>query len=99
MEASTLDWLVTLLAVHVLWLGGVIYLFRGAPCWMQRISVALLVLAFIAFCAAYVAALCRIEGWWFFLAVGGTIEHIAVMLYVFRIVWQGEHGHADRTSA
>lgn len=99
MEASTLDWLVTLLAVHVLWLVGVIHLFKGAPCWMQRISVGLLVLAFALFCAAYIAAICRLERWWLFLAMGAAIEHLAVMLYVFRIWWQGDHGHANRASA
>lgn len=100
MEASTLDWLITLLAVHLLALFGVIYMLRGAPCWMQRMSIALLVVAFFFFCVAYVAALARVENWWAFLVIGATVEHLAVLLYVFRIIWQGSgHGHADRAVA
>lgn len=99
MEASTLDWLFTLLAVHVVGLVIAIRLFWGAPCWMQKLSVALLILAFAVYCAAYGAALARLEAWWLLLAVAAAVEHLAVMLYVFRIWWQGDHGHADRAGA
>lgn len=100
MEASTLDWLITLLAVHVLALAGVIHMFRGAPCWMQRMAIGLLIVAFILFCVAYIAALAHVDNWWAFLVVAAVLEHHAVLLYVFRIVWQGSgHGYADRTAA
>lgn len=91
MEASTLDWLITLLALHVIALAVVIHLFKGAPCWMRRVSVGLLVLAFAIFCAAYIAALARqYQWWWGLLLLGFAIEHMAVLLELFRVWWQTE---------
>lgn len=90
MEFATLDWLITLLSVHIIALAGTIYLYRGAPCWMQKLSIAILILSFIVCCAAYIAALARVESWWGFLVVAAALEHLAVLLYVFRVWWQGE---------
>lgn len=90
MEASTLDWLITLLALHIVALVGAIHLFKGAPCWMQKVSIFLLGLSFITCCAAYIAAIARVEYWWGFLIIAAALEHAAVLLYVFRVWWQGE---------
>lgn len=99
MDASTLDWLITLLAVHVVGLAGLIALFRGAPCWMQRLAVIGLILAFIVFCVAYMAALCDVERWYHILLIGFVLEHLAVLVYIFRINWQrGHDGNADRAA-
>lgn len=98
-EGSTLEWLLTLLAVHAVALLGVIVLFKGAPCWMQKVAMGLLIAAFIVFCIAYVAALARIDYWWAFLAIAAALEHVAVLIYVFRVWWQrGGHG-TDRLSS
>jgi lysylphosphatidylglycerol synthetase-like protein (DUF2156 family) len=90
MEQIEIDWLVTLFIVHVLGLAATISLFRGAPGWMQRISVILLIAGFSCFCAAYMAAIVKVPYWWEFAILAGVYEHLAVLIYVFRIWWQRE---------
>lgn len=90
MGTTELDWLVTLFAVHFLALVAVLYIFKGAPCWMQRVSLILLILAFMGFCGGYLAALMRLPYWWTVLAVAAVMEHFAVLIYVFRVWWQTE---------
>jgi hypothetical protein len=90
MEHIEIDWLVTLFAVHFLGLTAAIYLWRDAPCWLQRISVALLVVSFGFFCSAYIAAILKFAPWWNLLIIAGVFEHLAVLVYVFRIWWQTE---------
>lgn len=79
---------VALLIVHLLYLVGVIMLYRSAPCWMQKVALfglgtAMALLAF-GFGAAALAL------WWnwqvIMLALG--VEHLAVMVYIFRLIYQ-----------
>ena len=99
MDASTIEWLVTLLATHLLAFAGVIFLYRGAPCWMQKVAMGLLIGAYAVFCLAYIAALSRVENWHHILLLAFALEHIAVMVYVFRVWWQGSHGNPHRAVA
>jgi hypothetical protein len=86
---STLEWELTLLAMHVLMLIGVVAMIRGAPCWLQRTALTLLGGAAVVFCVAYAAALANVASWQYMLLVAFVLEHIAVLIYVFRINWQG----------
>lgn len=90
MDYTSMEWLVTLFSVHFLGLVTVLYLLKGAPCWLQRLSIMLLILAFVVFCAAYFSAILRWDEWWRLLIVAGVFEHLAVLVYVFRMWWQIE---------
>jgi hypothetical protein len=90
MDYITMDVYITLLTVHVIALAIAIYLWRDAPCWMQKVCMLLLALSFVACCAAFVGALSHVRGWRGFLLLAAALEHLAVLLYVFRIWWQGE---------
>lgn len=99
MDASTIEWLITLLAVHVAALVGVVVMYNGAPCWLQKMAVGLLIIAFLFFCAAYIAALARVDRWYFILLIAFVLEHLAVLVYVFRVLWQRNHGNRHRATA
>jgi hypothetical protein len=49
-----------------------------------------MIVAFIFFCAAYMGALLRVEQWWAMLVLAAVFEHLAVLIYVFRVWWQTE---------
>lgn len=83
-----MTWLLTLLAVHVLATVGFAVLYRSAPCWMQKLVVAGLVLAMVLFTVAYGLQLAD-EWYWVQVGMlGFVIEHLAVLLYVFRLIHQ-----------
>lgn len=90
MENFSNDLLIALLGMHVIALVIAIYMYRDAPCWIQKLCMVLLALSFTACCAAYIAALVGTSYWWGFLLVAAAFEHTAVLLYVFRLWWQGE---------
>jgi p-aminobenzoyl-glutamate transporter AbgT len=83
------DWNITMLAIHLVALVLAALLYTRAPCWLQRLVVAGLAIAFAVISLAYVLALRGVDSWWHVLLVGFALEHAAVLLYVFRIVWQG----------
>lgn len=96
-----MGWHLALLAVHFVLLVMVIMLYRCAPCWMQRLVVVGLGLAFFVMCIAFAIALSS-HAWWIYVyALGLALEHVAVSLYVFRVVWQGiaSHGHQHAPAA
>lgn len=100
MEAFSLDWLLTLLMFHVVLLAGVIGLFKGGPCWLQKSAIGFLILSGIFFCLAYIAALFGVENWYYILLIAFVLEHLGVSVYVFRVYWKpARHGNADRAAA
>lgn len=81
-------WNLTLLVVHLLALAGFVFLYKAAPCWMQKVCI-------VGFCIAM--AVCSIgfgfgvagQWWhWHIVMLGLAIEHVAVLLYVFRLIYQ-----------
>jgi hypothetical protein len=82
-------WHLTLLAVHIAALVGAGYLYRSAPCWMQKLTVLGIVVAMLVISVAYALAVLDVWGWWLVVVVGLSIEHLAVLLYVFRLIYKG----------
>lgn len=97
-DAFTLDWLLTLLMFHVVLLAGVIGLFKGAPCWLQKLAVVFLIASAVVFCLAYMAALFGVARWYYILLIAFVLEHLGVVVYVFRVYWKPAHGNADRAA-
>lgn len=87
-----MEWNVALLAVHVIALIFAVLLIFRAPCWMQGLAMTGFAGAFAVVCLAYSLGIARVEGWELVLFVGYMLEHFAVLLYVFRMVWQGGLG-------
>ena len=88
-----MDWLVTLVAVHVLAVIGAAALFWRAPCWMQKLSIFGFTVALGVIAMGYVALLGERLGLeWLgggnMIGLGLVIEHIAVLLYVFRMYYR-----------
>lgn len=86
-------WNVMLLTIHLFALTGFVYLYRTAPCWMQRLVMAGMVAATVLIAASYlIDAIGSVESeWWggmYIRTVAYAIEHIAILLYVFRLVYQ-----------
>lgn len=81
-------WNLTLLLVHLAALAGFIHLYKSAPCWMQKVSVAGFVLAMGTMSAAFTLAILDVWGHWHVVLLGLAIEHLAVLVYVFRLIYQ-----------
>lgn len=81
------DWYASMLLLNLLALGGTTYLYRRAPCWIQK----LVVLGFIVsdlFLVASCVGILSAE-WWALYAerAGYALEHAAVVLQVFRLIF------------
>lgn len=88
-------WLLTLLIVHILATIGAFVMLRTAPCWMQKLAMFGIAMAMAIFTLAYfvalVGAINPALGWWgewHIALVAAGIEHIAVLLIIFRLVYQ-----------
>lgn len=84
-----------LLVVHLALIAAVVRLYRSAPCWMQKCVVAGLGMAAFCICAGYLVGFLDGEEYsltWLvskeFISLGYKIEHIAVLIYVFRLAHQ-----------
>lgn len=87
MMSADAQWNVTMLFIHAFACFGFARLFEQAPCWMQKVVVALLSFGMLAFAFGDLATLAW--GWDHWLTrVGQALEHIAVLLYVFRLNFQ-----------
>lgn len=82
-------WELTLFFVHLAALAGCLVLYGKAPCWMQKLVVFGLGLAMTCLTIAYGGALFSAWWWWYLALAGFALEHTAVLLYVFRIIYQG----------
>jgi hypothetical protein len=64
------------------------FLYRNAPCWMQKVVVGLLFSSVLVLVYVYVDALTGARAHWMVKRAALEIEHIAVLLYVFRLIHQ-----------
>lgn len=78
-------WHVTMLFVHICALGALAALYRHSPDSLQRLVIALLVVSSAVFLAASAAALSGYWLHWQITRLAHELEHIAVLLYVFRL--------------
>ena len=90
-----MDWAVTLLAIHIFGLLGCLLIYHKAPCWMQKVVVGFLGVGMLVMAGGYAAAIGEMAGFgwwgsWNFFTLGLVIEHIGVLLLVFRLNYQ-EH--------
>jgi hypothetical protein len=79
----------TMLIVHLAALVLFISLYKRAPCWMQKIAVVGWSLAMLAISIGYAMSMFDAWGSWYVLLLGQRVEHLAVLLYAFRLVYQG----------
>ena len=82
-------WNMTMLSIHLLAALACGFLYRLAPCWTQKIVIGLLVMGMLVFAGGDAFAS---RGWifeqYYMRMTGAALEHIAVLLYVFRLVYQ-----------
>lgn len=83
-----MEWNLTMFAVHLIALVFAVMLYGAAPCWMQRAVMFGLALAAGLVAGAYGAVIAGVERGQELRELGLAVEHIAVLLYLFRIVWQ-----------
>ena len=90
-----LNWAITFLAIHLVFAAACFWLYKAAPCWMQKLSVfglgaALATMSLGYFILVVSTAFPSTEWWgsWHVIMLGLVIEHIAVLLYVFRLTYQ-----------
>ncbi len=83
-----MSWLYTMIAVHVFATIGFVILYRAAPCWMQKLVIFGLIVAMVLVTAAYGLQFLGVEYWAQVGVLGLVIEHLAVLLYVFRLIHQ-----------
>ena len=81
-------WNGSLLIINMLALAGLVSLFWRAPCWMQKLVVGLLAVGCVFIAGSFMWALFDAENHWRVRQVGYALEHIAVLLYVFRLIFQ-----------
>lgn len=88
MSGAPMIWNITMLVVHLAALAGFLFLYREAPCWMQRLAIAGFALA-MAICSIGFGVGLAGEWWyWHIVMLGLAIEHFSVLLYVFRLIYQ-----------
>lgn len=79
-------WDVTMLTMHVAMVVIGWLLVRGAPCWMQQLAIGMVILGMVIAVFAFGFALAgHPEYHWPFFIVALVIEHLAVMLWLFRL--------------
>lgn len=78
----------TMFAVHLLALWGCVRLYKAAPCWMQKLFMAMLASAMLIISIFYVLALFDDE-YRVIVRLASAIEHIGVLIYIFRLNVQG----------
>ena len=81
-------WDLTLLIVNVAALVCAIGLFRRAPCAIQKTAIGLVVVAMLIHSAALMFMLYGVEGAWRVRRVAGILEHLGVLLIVFRLSYK-----------
>ena len=92
-------WNATMLAIHLigLWACGVLY--RLAPCWMQKGVIGIIALAMFALATSNGFAIFGEEFARYYLAqLGLALEHLGVLLYVFRLLYQAPWVTSSRPS-
>ena len=80
-----MTWSLTMLVVHLAVLGALLTLLRGGPDALQSIVVGLLLAAQAALVYHYLAEAISLPTHWQVKAISYSVEHIGVLLYVFRL--------------
>lgn len=83
-----MTWNLTLLVVHLLALSGSILLYRRAPCWMQKLVMVGFAFGMGISSLGYVLALSNWWGHWYVISGGWAFSHGAVLLLIFRLIFQ-----------
>lgn len=82
-------WNATLLLVHLTALVGAVMLYKHAPCWMQKLTMALFIAALSVGSLAFSLAFAGYDHMrWPIFLVALAIEHLGVLLLVFRLIYQ-----------
>lgn len=81
-------WNLTFLLVHLLALYAFGALYRRAPCWQQRLVMMGLIFAMLTLSISCAFSINGYQAGWHIFILGLTIEHIAVLLYAFRLVYR-----------
>lgn len=92
-------WHITLLLVNVAALIGLEILYRQAPCWIQKLTIGGLIVAMAIVSVSYALAINDVWGWWLVLGIGLSIEHLAVLIYVFRLLYKGNQWKQSSASS
>lgn len=93
-------WSLIWMLLHLSAAIALVCLYRYAPCWMQRTVVTGLALTMFIFMGADVLTLAGGDDYHLY-RVAYALEHLAVLLYVFRLMYQRgiEHGRHPKPSA
>lgn len=78
-------WLFTAIAIHACVIVALVILYRNAPDWLQKIVIGLLVVAMSIFLGMEIGELFDNYTHWAVRKYAHLIEHIAIVLYVFRL--------------
>lgn len=79
-------WTLTMFLVHLAAFVGFGALLRNAPCWMQKVAVAIFIGAELLISLSYALALNQVSGSEHLLRLGFAVEHLAVLLWVARVL-------------
>lgn len=83
-------WDVTMLLVHLVLAWAAVFLYRQAPCWMQKLVMSGFATAMLVCAVSFVFALCGMpEARWPVFFLGLLLGHITSMVYLFRLLFQG----------
>lgn len=86
LDANPFIWTVTLVVLHILVAYSCAYLFCTAPDWVQKLVLAHIAGAALVMVGFYAAELAGFDPHWMIRKVAFEIEHVGVVLYVFRLV-------------
>lgn len=91
-----MDWYCTMLVMNAALCVASTLLYRNAPCWQQRVALALLIVGTAILLSAYALMALGIREipfiggrTWYVLNLGYFTVWLGVVMYVFRLVFQG----------
>jgi hypothetical protein len=84
------SWNAIFFFMHFFGFLGACLLYRNAPCWMQRLTVVGVAIGMFVLMVANAIALAG--GWWswWVASLGFAFEHLAVLLWLFRVHFQAK---------
>lgn len=96
-----MEWALTFLLVHILALASAFASYKGAPCWMQRLFIAGLIVTMAAFVLGYALEMVGIgiELSGDVLSLARKIEHFALLIYLFKLVLKKDEATWAKLSA
>lgn len=82
-----MSWNLTLLAIHILAAYACASVYCSAPGWMQKLVLGLLIVSSLVLVSVFACELFNEDYPWQVKHIAFKIEHSAVLLYLFRIVF------------